>query len=271
MPPIPQSIGRAFTLIELLVVTAIIAILASLLLSALSKAKATALSISCLNNLKQLQLGYHLYVHDNDDRLPPDFVDRPRGVQQSLKGSWVLGNAQRDTNTANIEAGVMFRDVGQTSVYHCPADKTTVIGQSGLRRFRTYALTGWASTIGLESAYGMVWDETLPGQVNRTRISAFPGNSLSTLFAFIDEHDKAIDDGLFAIANPSIPPPGGSTDLWTDLPTDRHNRGCNLSFLDGHAEHWRWKAPKLFRGYGVPSVNNLDKADLQRLQACLPK
>src|SRR5437879_5286367 len=74
---------HGFTLIELLVVIAIIAILASLLLPVLGKAKTKAQSIYCLNNLKQLQLGYHLYVHDNDDRLPPDFVGSAGGVQQS--------------------------------------------------------------------------------------------------------------------------------------------------------------------------------------------
>src|SRR5207253_824778 len=107
--PTCQSVGggrprvarplHGFTLIELLVVIAIIAILASLLLPVLGKAKTKAQSIYCLNNLKQLQLGYHLYVHDNDDCLPPDFVGSAGGVQQSLKGSWILGNAQRDTNT----------------------------------------------------------------------------------------------------------------------------------------------------------------------------
>ena len=84
---------RAFTLIELLVVIAIIAILAGLLLPALSRAKATSQSAVYQGNLKQLLLGWRMYADDNDDRLAgsisvgivngPDFVNQP--------GSWVLG------------------------------------------------------------------------------------------------------------------------------------------------------------------------------------
>ena len=150
-----------FTLIELLVVIAIVGILASLLLPALSRAKVSARTTSCLNNLKQLQTGYLMYIHDNEDWFPFNDVSDASLVQRSLKG-WVLGNAKLDTNTANIQAGSIFRYVGSPAVYHCPADKSLRTDGSTQQRFRSYAILAWLHS--RVSAYGLA---TEVGNSNR--------------------------------------------------------------------------------------------------------
>src|SRR6185437_3165715 len=126
----------AFTLIELLVVVAIIAILAGLLLPALSQAKEKGQSAACQNNLRHLVLGWTLYAESNEDRLAGSIA--VKGVNQ--RGSWVLGNARQDRTTSNILSGVMFDYAADVDAYRCPADRSTVTDEPGLLRTRSYTL-----------------------------------------------------------------------------------------------------------------------------------
>jgi len=140
--PLP-GVACAFTLIELLVVLAVIAVLASLLLPALVRTKTTAQSASCLSNLKQLQLAWLSYVHDNNDSFPPN-ISRKVGLDQVnvvVDGHvpWVVGNPKLDTNAAGIEAGVLYQYVNSASIYRCPADKSTVRNQTAILRTRSFS------------------------------------------------------------------------------------------------------------------------------------
>jgi prepilin-type processing-associated H-X9-DG protein/prepilin-type N-terminal cleavage/methylation domain-containing protein len=230
-----SGVGPAFTLLELLVVIAIIAILAALLLSALSKAKAKAQSTYCWNNLNQLQIGWKLYETDNNDWFPVN-TSRMNGVlPESISNSWVLGNAQYDTDTTNITSGSLYPCVNSLSAYHCPADMATVKANTSVPHLRSYSVEGW---LGANFDYhdGWFWPKPNLMQLYKTRESAITWPGPSEIFAFIDDNEKTIDDGIFVI---------GDIDWHNiDCPADRHSQGANLSFLDGHVEHHKWHDPK---------------------------
>ncbi len=259
----------AFTLIELLVVIAIIAILAAMLLPALARSKQEAQKTACMNNLKQLQLCYILYFQDYNGK----FVPNNASSVTSFGDSWFTGNARLDTNTAAIKSGYLYPYNKSTGIYVCPAERAMVTGVASMGnpnpvsvpRVLSYSVDyNLGSTNPGYATYNVAFDR----QINKK-----PSPAQHSVFWH--EDSRSIDNGAFGIW------PYGNFSWW-NLPTSIHNKGCCLSFLDGHVEYWHWKGTAVLAmnippdGYfvnyptiSVPSgpVTSPDFMDLIRAQA----
>ena len=251
--------ASAFTLIELLVVVAILGVLAGLFLPGLARAQQASLGASCLNHLRQLQLASLTYSADHRDQLLPNnytFVVGDTSGPTLSGASWAPGDVRRDTTGENLKSGVLFPYLQTTSVFRCPSDRATIPdparGQS-VSRTRSYNLNVW---LNCDLAFGSA--RTLAEASRR---------SAADVFSFIDTHELGIIDATFGIEPAEA---GAYSDRWVDLPAERHGGGANLTFIDGHAEHWRWRAPKVFIEWGQPAREGGDLDDLRRLQNKLP-
>ena len=234
--------GGGFTLIELLVVIAIITILAALLLPVLSSAKNHALTTACLNNLKQIQTCWELYTVDNEDLLVPNnsimgISDSGNSGAIAQGDSWCLA----EPTLENVQNGLLFDYNRSAGIYHCPADHSTVTDPSGndsdLLRSRSYNMS---QSVNGYPEFSWITANIIPCS---KKFTAIRDPNVADCMVFIDENEFTLLDAQFGMPTDNY---FRDTLTWWDMPANRHRRGANLSFADGHVEHWKWAVPKIF-------------------------
>jgi len=240
---------RGFTLIELLVVIAIIAILASLLLPSLSRAKLKAQGTSCMNNLRQMMLGWRLYADENNDLL---LASRNVGAPRVL---WCTGNLDFSGAQANWDPQVdiakspLMPFIGKNNykIWKCPADTTRVRNAAGqtVPRVRSNSMS-------------QVFDDGpwLPPSLFKVYSKLSTITIPSKTWVLVDEHPDSINDSAFAVqmALPTVPSTMGDVRI-IDYPASFHGNACGFSFADGHSVIHRWRGSAIqprIKGIEIP-------------------
>jgi len=277
-----DSRPSGFTLIELLVVIAIIAILASMLLPVLGKAKSKAQGIVCLGNMKQLGLSWTMYTHDFNDWVPPNAGD----TKPDYRASWVVGwltldggdnlgaqgeNNSDNTNTVFLRNSLLWPYHQSLGVWRCPADKAlSTIGGKRYPHVRTMAMNHWVGDY--DARTGREPGPWTPDFKIMKKVSDMTDPPPSKIYVLLDERDDSINDGYYVVTMDGFPDRLAQQNI-VDYPSSYHNGAGGFSFADGHAEIHKWLDPRTRKNYRKdvhlavlprnPTPNNRDVSWLQ--------
>jgi prepilin-type N-terminal cleavage/methylation domain-containing protein len=248
--------AQGFTLIELLVVIAIIAILAAMLLPALSKAKCRAQGIQCMSNGRQLSICWRMYAEDNNDKMIYSSDDGTANPANAY--AWTLTHMDFSSNPKNWDPAVdimsrpLYMYNKSPGIYKCPADRSMVDDGTGNKvpRVRSISMNffigGFAGGSAASGVGVRAWGTKYPiyfKLAELTNLKTSPGASKT--YVFIDEREDCINWGNFMtdmfgaplLTTPEVP---AEFEWNEDLPASYHCKGAGLSFADGHSEIHKW-------------------------------